>query len=618
MNRILFICFLLFITPNLWSNSQKLEAFFNAAKNQNYENAILIASEINDPALANHLSSLAVILARKSVTTEDIINYDHTADSELNYVKLLISAYQNNYATKQNNLEAYKKFSSALKLADEIENTVYIKAALIGILDLFAEEIFIGSKQFEPYLTRFIELKTDMADEVLIVLYKLIFLSKADDDIDSIDAQYYSYYAKLDSIFTKLPKTHAFYPQYYFEKGIYHKIEENFDKAEDFFLKADSVAAKNKYMDDLRGMVPWQLSAIKMQNNQLLDAKRYLKLFKNHSSKLRDSFYYTRLASAIFQKEGNFDSAYHYLRKSVDIEYQLGYKNNTLESSILTVQNQTDKLKLDKLELTSQNKQSRNKITALALVLLFGSVITFLVFNNSRRKRLLAVQEKTVQEQKIITILKEQELTTIDAMIEGQEKERQRIANELHDDLGSLMATVKIHFNSLHSKVKDDTDELYEKTNHLLDAAYQKIRAIAHAKNSGVIAKQGLLKAIEHMADKISAANSISITVKDFGLDNRIENSLELSLFRVVQELVTNIIKHANANNANIHLTNHGDTLNILVEDDGIGFNVPNKMTSSKGMGLKSIAKRIAHLGGTLDIESKPGKGASIIIDIPL
>ena len=81
---------------------------------------------------------------------------------------------------------------------------------------------------------------------------------------------------------------------------------------------------------------------------------------------------------------------------------------------------------------------------------------------------------------------------------------RQRIANDLHDDLGGLMATVKLHFNVLKDK---QTPELFDKTTNLLDEAYHKIRSIAHTKNSGVIAKQGLLKAVQNMADKISVSN---------------------------------------------------------------------------------------------------------------
>lgn len=597
--------------------ASELEDFFELTKNQDFEGAERLAVNFKDVQIKSLLHSLLYSFKNKTGDSKliEIQDYDY---EEIQFLKHLIFGYRQTYAVQQDNLAAFIHFSEALKLSEKIENNVLSKAALIALLDLFTTEIFIGSKQYAPFLERYIELKSDQVDEALIIMYNLVFFTKGDDEVDSIDTQYYDYIEKLDSIFLKFPKSHSFYPRYYWEKGIYHKIEEDSEKAEDFFLKADSLAAKNEYQKELRTDIAWQLSAISMENNDLEKAKSYLKIYKKLSKKLRDTFYNDRLSSVIFQKENNYDSAYYYLRKSVDIEYQLGYKNNTLESSILTVQNQTDKLKLDKLKLDAKNKKITNWAVALGLTLLFGSAIAFLAHNNTKRKQLLAEQGKNLQEQKVATLLKEQELTTIDAMIEGQEKERQRIANDLHDDLGGLMANVKLHFNSLQEKNNATEDELYGKTNALLDEAYNKIRAIAHAKNSGVIAKQGLLKAVEQMGEKVSAANRISVTVKDFGLDNRLENSLELTLFRIIQELITNIIKHANATNANIHLTNHGDTLNILVEDNGIGFDTQKITTHEKGMGLKSIDKRIAHLDGTLHIESAPGKGATVIIDIPV
>lgn len=608
--------FLIILISNafaLWSAD--VNTYFNLLKNQNFEEARSYAGEMNNEKIKSSLIYLTELLMLQD-SEEKFTFIDDNDELQYQFIKRLILGYQYTFASKQENLKAFIEFSEALKISDEIENKALTKAALIAILDLFSTEIFIGSKQYLPYLERFGELKEDTSDEALEILFNLIFHSK-ESTPSGLDTQYYNIVAKLDSVFNKISKSHSLYPRYYYEKGIQYKGT-NYDKASVFFVKADSLASTKSYLKSFRGAVAWQLASVNTWHNNLDNAKKYLQISKRLSVKLRETFYNDRLASLIFQKENNYDSAYYYLRKSVDIEYQLGYKNNTLESSILSVQNQTDKLKLDKLELDAQSRKNRNWATALGLLLVLGGAIAFLVHSNTKRKQLLAEQEKTLQEQKVVTLLKEQELTTIDAMIEGQEKERQRIANDLHDDLGGLMATVKLHFNALHSKVKDDTDEMYEKTNLLLDEAYQKIRAIAHAKNSGVIAKQGLLKAIEQMAEKVSAANGISIEVKDFGLDNRLENSLELTLFRIVQELIANIIKHANATKANVHLTNHGDTLNILVEDNGIGFHTDKTLANSVGMGLKSIDKRVAHLEGTLHIESEPGKGATVIIDIPL
>ncbi|MEH6536390.1 MAG: sensor histidine kinase [Psychroserpens sp.] len=294
-------------------------------------------------------------------------------------------------------------------------------------------------------------------------------------------------------------------------------------------------------------------------------------------------------------------------------EYSKAEKLNEINTKYKTEKKAKENLKL-KTDIEKKDRQRRNLWIGSIAFLLIGSSLAFLIQQNTKRKQKLAEQEKELETQKLATVLKEQELTSIDAMIEGQEKERQRIANDLHDDLGGLMATVKLHFNALKDK---QTPELYTKTNELIDEAYQKIRTVAHAKNSGVIAKQGLLKAINEMAEKVSASNKLAIEVIDHGLENRLENSLELTIFRIVQELITNVIKHANATEVSIHMTNHDDSLNIMVEDNGKGFNPSQVTKTNKGMGISSIDKRIEHLNGKLTIESEINNGTTIIIDIP-
>ncbi len=318
---------------------------------------------------------------------------------------------------------------------------------------------------------------------------------------------------------------------------------------------------------------------------------------------------------ATYYYMNEWEKAYDYLYKYDSIKNIINLKEQNSKISDIEEQYDNEKLRADNLESEAKRKQNQNIAIGLAGSLVLGSIIAFLLFKNTKRKQKLAEQEKELETQKLATVLKEQELTAIDAMIEGQEKERQRIANDLHDDLGGLMATVKLHFNALKEK---QTPELYTKTNQLIDEAYDKVRSVAHAKNSGVIAKQGLLKAINEMAAKISALNKIQIDVIDHGLENRLENSLELTIFRIIQELITNIIKHANASEVSIHITNHDDSLNIMVEDNGKGFNPSQITKTNKGMGISSIDKRVEYLDGNMTIESEKNQGSTIIIDIPL
>ena len=249
-----------------------------------------------------------------------------------------------------------------------------------------------------------------------------------------------------------------------------------------------------------------------------------------------------------------------------------------------------------------------------------GSIIAFLINRNTKRKQRIAEQQREIEIQKTEKILKEQEITSINAMIEGQEKERQRVASDLHDSVGATLAAAKLQFDHI-SKNKDkalEMDELFEKTKILLDDAYSEVRSMAHIKNSGVIAKNGLLPAIKKLTDNVSINGNLEVALQDFGLENRLDNSLEITIFRIIQELITNIVKHANATEASINITQHESLLSIIVEDNGKGFNISEFINSTNGMGLSSIERRVEHLEGTMEVDSFPGKGTSVLIDIPL
>jgi len=348
---------------------------------------------------------------------------------------------------------------------------------------------------------------------------------------------------------------------------------------------------KNKGLDNILKSLP------NIKKNQY-KSKVYLKL------------------SNIYAARGNYKLSRFYLKEKIILD-SINYLDKL---SNLEVKFRTAEKDNIIIETESKRKLNRNYFIVSIVALIFGTIIYILSFKNSKRKRKLAEQEKEIQTQKNLTLLKEQELTTINAMVEGQEKERKRVAEDLHDNLGSVLATLKLHFENL--KINQETkkinqEKLFNKTETLIDEAYLKVRSIAHAKNAGVIANQGLLVAIQMMAEKISSADKIQIEVIDYGLDKRLENTLEITVFRIIQELITNIIKHANASEATINISVYDSNLNIIIEDNGKGFDVKT-LNLKDGMGISSIKTRVEHLGGTFKIDSTIGKGSSILIDIPI
>lgn len=314
------------------------------------------------------------------------------------------------------------------------------------------------------------------------------------------------------------------------------------------------------------------------------------------------------------------DSAYIYLKKIKAIEEEINLtKQNTLISEIKEKYD-NEKLRADNLEAESRRIRNRNLLLIAISIILLGTVISFMSYKSVKRKQKIAEQEREIEIQKKEKLLKNQELASIDAMLDGQEKERQRLASELHDSVGATLTAAKLQFDYIakQSALNSDHNELYETTKNLLEQAYKEVRSMAHLKNSGVIAKQGLLPALKNLAKSASNASELNIEVNEFGLNTRLENALEITLFRIIQELITNVIKHSEAKEAVISLTQIDNTINIIVEDNGKGFNAKKIQKQSNGMGLGSIERRVESLNGSMEIDSTIGKGTSILIDIPL
>ncbi|MFD2587870.1 sensor histidine kinase [Croceitalea marina] len=403
--------------------------------------------------------------------------------------------------------------------------------------------------------------------------------------------------------------------------GVYYDIIiNNKAKARFYYKKAINhyKAIPYYFAQKNRNDLSYNLGSLELDDKNFYLALDYLNKINHKAIPKRDEqdkiLIYKNYYSVYFNL-GVMDSALYYLQKKSVLQDSLNLILRAKDVKDIQTKYETAEKEKQILEEQQKVRANRNWLIAACLALLFGTGIAVLFQKNTTKKRLLAEQEALLKQERVDNLLKEQELVSIDAMIAGQEKERQRVANELHDDLGSLMATIKLHFDNSKVSKKDPALQNAQK---LLEEAYQKVRSMAHSKNSGVMSDQGLLPAIKKMAQVITETNALEVVVEDFGMGDRLENSLELNLFRMVQELVANTIKHAEASKVSIQLTQHKDTLNIIIEDNGKGFDRTKIDTSKTGMGLTTIEKRVEHLEGNFTVDSVLGKGTSILIDIPV
>ncbi len=529
-------------------------------------------------------------------------------------VQMLNKGYFELYYHKTKS-EAFKFFYQALDIAKRLKNVALHKAALLALLEYYHFEIAQNSLAYEQYLQEYEKLSTDEIDQIWIILYRLIFYSKT---LEQLDGAYFDWLDQLDKIENSLPPNNKLLPKIYFEKGLGLDLEGNLSKAKEYYIKAFESSEDLPYLRSTRFSSLIKLSTIAQKENDYKEALQIIMKAKKHvdlADTLRSNYYLNLYSSMYYNDLKKFDSAYFLLTKAYKADFYLDFRRNTLEISRLNVVLQTQQKELENLNLR------QNKIWLIVALSIVGLllVLSYLAYTNIRSKKRIVEKEKEIQTQNMEKLLKEQELLGIDAMIAGQEKERQRIANEVHDNLGSLLATVKYHVQNLRIKLNGPgaEDALLDKTDDLIEEAYQKVRSIAHVRNAGVHAQEGLLPAVKNFASKVSVSNKLRIDVIDHGMDERLENSLEITLFRIIQELITNIIKHSGAGEAAIHLTHHELSINMLVEDNGKGFEY-SELKTGEGMGLYSIRKRVENLQGELTVESLKDKGTTVIIDIPL
>lgn len=202
------------------------------------------------------------------------------------------------------------------------------------------------------------------------------------------------------------------------------------------------------------------------------------------------------------------------------------------------------------------------------------------------------------------------------AEITIRENERKRIAGDLHDSLGPLLSAVKLNISSVD--VGDAGDrEILEKTGGYLDEIIGSMRRISHDLLPSTLERKGLLEAIREFLLQVKNKQSVNIqlyVVKEIS----VPKEKEIHIFRMVQEIVHNTIKHAQANNLQIGFSEEGGHLLCLTKDDGRGFDKEKVMAGSQGLGLRSLESRCEILNGVLTLDSVPGGGTNYFIKIPV
>jgi signal transduction histidine kinase len=202
------------------------------------------------------------------------------------------------------------------------------------------------------------------------------------------------------------------------------------------------------------------------------------------------------------------------------------------------------------------------------------------------------------------------------AEIVMQENERKRIANDLHDSLGPLLATVKLNINSINVEDEDEK-EIIQRAGKHLDTIIKTVRQISYNLLPNTLDRKGLTEALNEFASQITNQKGLHIDIQTKNVVP-LDKNLQIHVFRILQEIIHNTIKHAKAMHLKIALNSNEENFWIHTQDDGIGFNLPTTKAYSHGFGLKSIESRVEILRGKVNLETQPGAGTIYLIQIPL
>ncbi|MGY6521622.1 MAG: tetratricopeptide repeat-containing sensor histidine kinase [Mongoliitalea sp.] len=323
-----------------------------------------------------------------------------------------------------------------------------------------------------------------------------------------------------------------------------------------------------------------------------------------------------QLLSEIYESQGRFQQALLHFKSGTALKDSIFNLEKSGQLAEIETKYETalkdQQISEQQLTIVENQKNLQRSLFALllgGLILLAVSTILLLIRSRNKKEQKLLIQQKELE-------VKE---AYIHAALESQETERKRFAQDLHDGFGQLISALRLNISQLQS----NSDQLetriavVDKSENILQEMHQEIRNIAFNLMPATLIQFGLKEGLREFAQRMNQSGKISIEVTVFGLEDRLEELLEISLYRVIQEWVNNAIKYASPHKISIQLTRHEEELSLIIEDDGKGFN-PHILENASGNGWRNIQSRLQRIGAQWEVDSQADrKGTSFIIDVP-
>lgn len=317
----------------------------------------------------------------------------------------------------------------------------------------------------------------------------------------------------------------------------------------------------------------------------------------------------------IEKARGNTEGFYHWFRKHQDSRDSLINITRVMQLGRIEAEAGIERV-MDRMEIVEKDAevkalenarirdQQRSQLIIMLGALAFLLIIAYLLYNRYKQRQQAMIERTLAEQQKL----------RFHAVLDALETDRKRIATELHDNIGQLLLAARLNISAVDSDT--DSARLLGNSLDLIDGAFQSARTIAHDMMPGALMELGLVPAVRDLVQKLNDASELEILVETDGFDERIDEKAEVILFRIIQELVSNIIKHARADQAQIRLRRDAEGILLTVSDNGVGMHkLPGG--DEEGIGWKNIRSRAALLDGEVRLQSQPGQGMTVYVRIP-
>lgn len=324
-----------------------------------------------------------------------------------------------------------------------------------------------------------------------------------------------------------------------------------------------------------------------------------------------------KIAAEAYEAAGKLPDALRYKNTYIRLHDSLTKKDKLDMMHRLQIKHRiTEKDKaLAEQKLATAQAETRVRTQNLWIVII--SFIALFVFTLLVVWRRNSLQQQRLQQEKINSFQQQMEIASLSAAIAGEERERSRIARELHDGIGGLMAASKMNFELVRKAYRLDNESNFKDGISLLEEAASELRKTAHNMMPEILLQDGLVVAVAYFCHKVGNNSSTQVHFQTSGAVRPFEPQFELAVYRIIQELVHNILKHAKATLAIVQMGFSDTIFDVTVEDNGIGMPA-DETGSSKGMGLKSVRERVKTIGGHLQIQNLPEGGTSIYFEVSL